>query len=774
MLKCIYKELVSLLRFYYNPFFKYTNRTIINLLQETSYKDIDYENIDSHDTINGHIIYSLAAGETLPTYILDLEKGWRWYVSGITQLRSGKFQISLLRDVISESDDWKYESAYIYAGTATDYCKYKTWDLPFTNTKVNSQRLDINGKSSFFVFYVNAQHVTSNTLTEDSWNVKYSQVWGGLPEANYHYNTLSEFPYYSYLNQDLYAYTDFTSVSLLYRDFDLVTRYINYQRDGSINDGTITTDDYLSLNYDNSTIVSTYGGYIINALSNASTSFIQNYNALPDEIKISYSDLETMADMNEGIIISVPNTLDPTKTDYYRFTNTYQGYIETLDDVDLSKTDVISTSFLNELSQNMYHISVSDVSGSSFLRFTPNVRKARMELQFIGSYSDYDFDFTFRADFPKLPKSSVRCVNIVSDENTTDEEIAIALQLARANPGNTDDLSRIIDVQYLPFSIATAKSADFTIGTNQLTAAQIWDDDWQFTTTMANLTNINKETDSIMIVSPSRKSQFKFSPYNNDGKMVFNTKITLRPNQSVIYVRPSTQGLLMYDWDDKDCLIIQEDFSLTAIDSDWANYVYNNRNYQNAFNLQVQTKEIERSWERRIEQAQAKSDIWTAMGISADRARSVSGNIPIISGITAAIYSMTSPDQNYMDAAALDRQYNEAMYQRGLEVARTNFEYQIDNIKSRPLIPSTITAIDTKMLDGVYLEFYSTNSTELSSIQRFYENNGNRIDNYGTFTTYWGDFIRGKIIRSVKYTQPEIDELNRRLQMGIYTKGVNE
>jgi hypothetical protein len=186
----------------------------------------------------------------------------------------------------------------------------------------------------------------------------------------------------------------------------------------------------------------------------------------------------------------------------------------------------------------------------------------------------------------------------------------------------------------------------------------------------------------------------------------------------------------------------------------------------------VQTKEYERGWERKIEQAQAKSDIFNAANISAQRAKTFSGNIPIISDIAGAIHGTTKPDMNYMQAAQLDREYNEAMHQKSLEISRTTFEYQLDNVKSQPLIPNTITAIDVKMLDGIYLEFYSTNATEIESIRNYYDNNGNRIDNYGTFAKYWGNFVRGKIIRSINYTQPEVDELNLRLQSGIYTGGI--
>jgi hypothetical protein len=409
--------------------------------------------------------------------------------------------------------------------------------------------------------------------------------------------------------------------------------------------------------------------------------------------------------------------------------------------------------------------------GAPFFFFTNKSYTKRYELVYLGEGTD--FDFNLKANVQKLPKSNVRCVNIVSDNMISDDYIMKSLMIAQTNQlAQEDNIGRIIDIQYLPFSVATNSNASIKFGDYNAIAEFLTDDDFYYETNLPDITNINKETDSITIVSPSRKSQFKFSPYYNDGIMEFSTRITIKPMQSVIYVRPSTKGLLLQDWDDKDCLIIQEDFSLTTTNSAWTNYVNTNRNYQNAFNLQVQTKEFERGWERQIEQAQAKSDIWTAANVSAQRAKTFSGNIPILSDIAGAYYGTTQPDVNYMRAAQLDREYNEAMHQKSLEVSQTTFEYQLDNVKSQPLIPNTITAIDVKLLDGIYLEFYSTNATELESIRNYYVNNGNRIDNYGTFAKYWGNFVRGKIIRSINYTQPEVDELNLRLQSGIYTGGI--
>lgn len=226
---------------------------------------------------------------------------------------------------------------------------------------------------------------------------------------------------------------------------------------------------------------------------------------------------------------------------------------------------------------------------------------------------------------------------------------------------------------------------------------------------------------------------------------------------------------MLQNWDDKDCLIISEDFSLTQVNSDWTNYVYNNRNWQNAFERDIQGREFSREWERRIEGAQQEADNWTARNISAQKAQTYTGNIPLVSGIAGAVGTAWQ-DNQYMQAAQLDREYNESLYQEALNIARDQFSYQIDNIKSQPAVPTKITTIDSKFLNGVYLEFYSTNVSELQAINDFYKYNGNRIDAYGTFRNYYGWFLRGKIIKAINYTQPEIDELNKRLSLGVFTE----
>ena len=772
-----------MLRFYYNKEYKYTNRKIIDISNDNNFLNKDYVNIDSPDTINGHIIYELEAGEVVPTYIYDTETTWRWFISGITQLRTGKFQLSLLRDIISENPDvWSNEQAYISAGLANDYNRYKRWDLPFTNTKVKQERLNFGGKSSFFVYYVNEQKIASNALTEDDLQITGVTI-PGIGSANYDYSvaSLSDIPYFNYVNA---GDVNYWSSPQCYLRF--------FIKSGS---SIYSPQDRYRYEYWNNNIYNNGGGFIEGTPNDSMTIFttVQDIDNNSSNCKTKLRDaVKTfLTNYQSSLGTSITNTEVNSLLDYagkyiyctgdskiytIKYTKEYFSYN---DNLDKNTTGTLNSAIQNigfPVSTPISYITNNFEIRGSYFTFRSAGWKYNFTLEEIGTATSFDFNFT--SGVRKLPRSAVRCVNIVSDSNAEDSEIAQALMQAQLNATNgikngqlssDAEVGRIIDIQYLPFSIATATDSNIKINNTALTAQFLSQDEFTYYTNLTDLTNINKETDTIKIVSPSRASQFLFRPYDNDGNMEFTTKVTLKPYATVMYIRPSTKGLLMVDWDDKDCLIISEDFSLTNVTSAWTQYIYNNKNYSNIFERQIQGREFERTWERRVEQAQMKADVWSARNLSSQKARAATGNLPIISSIAAAIGN-ANVDSTYMQMAQLDREYNEALYQEGISLSRDLFTMQNENILAQPQIPSKITTIDCKFLDGVYLEYYSTNDTELNAIYNYYKYNGNRIDAYGSFAGYWGWFVRGKIIISNNYTQPEIDELNRRLEMGIFTE----
>lgn len=812
---------------YYNPDFKYTNRKIITISEADDAKStkINVVHLDTPDTINGHIVYNLGALPSLPTYLVDNDTDRRFFVTGYTQLSGVKYQLSLLRDVISENPSlWQQETAYISAGLATDYNKYKRWDLPYTNTKVKEDRLNINGKSSFFVYYVNTQSLNeSNVLSEKDLKISYTSIPGitGYDYSVANIAALDNSQLINYTGNDVGAINTIKDVNVSFNwvgDIPYTTlssgegyngpyatgKWFKYKMTYNLEESAENSFSYSILDS-----AGKYPSYYVDA-DNALTGnvlhipmllknlmvynfqnrdgFFNNYGnskyAMRDQLKaVMTSYFSSFNPQNQETVSSVDKyvgkiiyneadkkvyTVDKSTSDYQLGGNLHKNYYTAF--VNTIKNISFPYYFIED-GNSTINYGANDIKGyGNFISYTANQSIITYTLRELGVATS--FNFNFKANTRKLPRSSVRCVNIVSDDTEngiSDSDIAQTLMLAQTNPTNSAaDTGRILDVQFLPFSIATATNENFKINDTPIKATFLDADDLEFYTDMTDLTNINKECDTIKIVSPSRASQYLFRPYNNDGIMEFKTKITLRPYNTIIYVRPSTKGLLMYDYDDKDCLIISEDFSLTAVTSEWTNYIYNNRNYNDVFERQIQGREFERTWERKIEEAQKKSDEWTSRNISAQKASTYTGNLPIISSVAGAI-GTAFQDQTYMQMAQIDRQYNEATYQEGIQLSRDLFEMQLENVQSQPLVPSKISTLDAKLLPGVYLEYYSSNPSELQAINDFYKFNGNRIDAYGTFSQYLGWFVRGKIIISQFYTQPELDELNRRLGMGIFT-----
>lgn len=818
---------------YYNPDFKYTNRKIIKISEADDAKStkINVVHLDTPDTINGHIVYNLGALPSLPTYLVDNDTDRRFFITGYTQLSGVKYQLSLLRDVISEHPLlWQQETAYISAGLATDYNKYKRWDLPYTNTKVKEDRLNIHGKSSFFVYYVNTQTLKSdaqnntNVLSEEDLKISYTSI-PGITGYDYSVANIAELEnsqLINYTGNDVGAINTIKDVNVSFNWVGDIP-YTKLPLSGRYYDGPYATGKWYKykMTYNlEETAENSFSYSVLDAEGKDPSYYVDADNALTGNVlhipmllnnlmvynfqnRVGFfnnygNSKYDMRDQLRAVITNHFSSLNPQNQETVSSVDKYvgkiiynsgDGKVYTVDKTTsenqlkgpLHKNNY--TSFVNTIKNISFpyyfikdgnstiNYGANDIKGyGNFISYTANQSIIRYTLRELGVATT--FNFNFKADTRKLPRSSVRCVNIVSDDTEngiSDSDIAQTLMLAQTNAINSaTDTGKILDVQFLPFSIATTTNENFKINDTPIKAMFLDADDLEFSTDMADLTNINKECDTIKIVSPSRASQYLFRPYNNDGIMEFKTKITLRPYNTIIYVRPSTKGLLMYDYDDKDCLIISEDFSLTAVTSEWTNYVYNNRNYNDVFERQIQGREFERTWERKIEDAQKKSDEWTSRNISAQKASTYTGNLPIISSVAGAI-GTAFQDQTYLQMAQIDRQYNEALYQEGIQISRDLFNLQLENIQSQPLVPSKITTLDAKLLPGVYLEYYSTNPTELQAINDFYRFNGNRIDAYGTFNQYWGWFVRGKIIMSQFYTQPEVDELNRRLSMGIFT-----
>ena len=122
--------------------------------------------------------------------------------------------------------------------------------------------------------------------------------------------------------------------------------------------------------------------------------------------------------------------------------------------------------------------------------------------------------------------------------------------------------------------------------------------------------------------------------------------------------------------------------------------------------------------------------------------------------------------------------YDREIFNMDISAQREIFNYQLDNIKSKPDAISKLTSLNIDFRIFPYVEIYSTNDSELQFFRDNMKWNGMTIMVTGYIEQYLkpaGEetFIQATIIRYNENIQHENDytlvsELNKELDMGVY------
>lgn len=116
----------------------------------------------------------------------------------------------------------------------------------------------------------------------------------------------------------------------------------------------------------------------------------------------------------------------------------------------------------------------------------------------------------------------------------------------------------------------------------------------------------SNELDMYRVCSPNYASVFEFSPSKNGGNYGrYNVYCTYKPYQPFIYIAPKYDSLYGEDFKDNRGLILSGDFSLPIISDAWINYQLQNKNYQLAFDRQIENMEAQYDWQRKLSISQA-------------------------------------------------------------------------------------------------------------------------------------------------------------------------
>lgn len=281
---------------------------------------------------------------------------------------------------------------------------------------------------------------------------------------------------------------------------------------------------------------------------------------------------------------------------------------------------------------------------------------------------------------------------------------------------------------------------------------------------------ITNECDTWRLCSPNYNGIFEFNVAKNRGVSSFNVDMTLKPYNPYIHVNPEFSGLYGEDWDDPRGLICGGEFSLPITGDAFTQYELNNKNYQIAFDRQIQNLEFNQNLDRvnSIVGAIAGTAGAGAMGYGAGAMMSnptlgagmaVGG--ALISGLGGAVdYGILQARQQEQKAYAID-----------------NFKYQLGNIKALPYSLNRVNPFTINNKIFPVIEYYTATSEEKQALVNKIQFTGMTLDVISTINTLkvnFGSnerhFYKGTIIRleNLGLGSHEAYEIYKEIKEGVF------
>lgn len=273
-------------------------------------------------------------------------------------------------------------------------------------------------------------------------------------------------------------------------------------------------------------------------------------------------------------------------------------------------------------------------------------------------------------------------------------------------------------------------------------------------------TKIASETKKYRLTSPNYNGAFDFDPQKNGGVSAFKADCTYKPFNPYIRVYPVFNGLYGYGGQyDARGLILGGDFSLPRVESAWANYQEQNKNYNDIFVRKIESLEKQNNY-------QMANDIFASIAGSGQAM--VSGGISGAMmggmfgaggggagmGAGAAIGAIAGSVAGIGSGVA-DVAINNALRKENLDLTIDQFGYELGNIQAIPtsLTKSSALAINNPLIP--MLEVYECSQQETDAYINKLRYNGFTVMTIGTMGEYINqpvfgagyDYFKGKLIR---------------------------
>lgn len=280
---------------------------------------------------------------------------------------------------------------------------------------------------------------------------------------------------------------------------------------------------------------------------------------------------------------------------------------------------------------------------------------------------------------------------------------------------------------------------------------------------------IQNETQFCRLNSPNYAASFDFSIAKNKGVDYWQVDCSYKPYQPYIHVAPNWRGLYGSNFNDARGLICTGDFSIDLMTDKWQEYQIQNKNYNEIFNRQIQSLDLQQSIARR-------QDIFGAVAGSLSGAMSgattgaLAGGLPgaIGGGIAGLGISAVGGVMDIIDSQKLRDDARSSQFDM--------FSYQLGNVKA---LPNTLTKVSTYNINNKiypFYEIYEATPEEIGALRQQLNWRGYNLGIIGQLSDFQveGKYFKGKLIRLEEVQDVSlgdnhlIENFNSELQQGVY------
>lgn len=277
---------------------------------------------------------------------------------------------------------------------------------------------------------------------------------------------------------------------------------------------------------------------------------------------------------------------------------------------------------------------------------------------------------------------------------------------------------------------------------------------------------LENECDMYRLCSPNYASAFEFNPAKNDGVEGYNVRYTYKPYQPFINVAPKFNRLYGKDFKDNRGLILSGDFSLPIVKDAWINYQLQNKNYQLAFDRQIENLESNYSWQKKMGITNAITGTLQG-GVSGAMSGALIGG-PWGAAIGGIVGTGGSLAGGIADITMQQNLHNEA-----IDYTRDNFGYQLQNIQALPNTLNKVSSIISVSKLFPFVEYYTCTNEEKEALQNKLKYNGMTIGRIGKIKDYLQQdtqtYVQGQLIRlEGKFDTHIANEIANEFKKGWY------